>query len=274
MKLKRAWIIARLDLARLVRSKDYLVPLIILAGIFFVIIPWVMLGVVSNAGGSALIQQIGGVLESLPQIAQNNVRGNTPQARAAYAFSVYLLAPVAIVVPLTISSAIGAYGLIGDREKGTGEYLAHSPLHTSEIFYGKLIAAFIPGYLATVAGFGLYALIVNTRVGHLLGGWFFPTPEWWILIFWVVPPFIIFSLGVILWASGRVQSAPAAQQASTLVTLPVIILAYGVTSGLALDPVRGAIGIGAAAWVVALVVLRITSRGLKRERLLGTSSQN
>ncbi len=274
MSIRRAWIIARLDLHRLTRSKDYLVPLVILASIFFVIIPWVMLGIVSRAGGSDLIQRIGGVLQSLPQIAQDNVKGSTPQARAAYTFAVYLLAPVAIVVPLTISSAIGAYGLIGDREKGTGEYLAHSPLHTSEIFYGKLIAAFIPGYLATIAGFGVYALIVNTRVGDLLGGWFFPTPEWWILILWVVPPFIIFSLGVILWASGRVQSAPAAQQASTLVTLPVIVLAYGVTSGLALDPVRGAIGIGAVAWVIALLVLRFTSRGLKRERLLGTGSQN
>ena len=48
--------------------------------------------------------------------------------------------------------------------------------------------------LTTIVGFGLYSLIVNTIVGPEVGGWFFPTRQWWLLMFWVVPPFLVLTL--------------------------------------------------------------------------------
>ena len=45
---------------------------------------------------------------------------------------------------------------------------------------------------------------------------------------WVLPPFIALALAVILAISARVSSAAAAQQASALATLPLIVIAYGV----------------------------------------------
>jgi ABC-2 type transport system permease protein len=62
---------------------------------------------------------------------------------------VYLFAPVAVVVPLTISTAVGAATIVGERERGTGEFLAHSPADVREIYLGKLIASLIPGYVTT-----------------------------------------------------------------------------------------------------------------------------
>ena len=41
---------------------------------------------------------------------------------------------------------------------------------------------------------------------------------------WVVPPFLAITLSVVLRLSARVKSAAAAQQASGLVTLPLIVL--------------------------------------------------
>ncbi len=78
-----------------------------------------------------------------------------------YALAVYLFAPVAVVVPLTISTAVGAATIVGEREKGTGEFLAHSPAGTHEIYLGKLIASLLPGYATTIVGFGVYSLVVN-----------------------------------------------------------------------------------------------------------------
>jgi hypothetical protein len=103
----------------------------------------------------------------------------------------------------------------------------------------------------------------------LVGGWFFPTTGWWILIIWVVPPFIALALSVILWVSSKVRSTAAAQQAATLVSLPVIFAAYGVSSGLLINPVLAAFGIGLLAWALAIVGLLLGSRSLNRERLLG-----
>ena len=265
----RAWTVAKIDLHRLFKSKDYWVPMVILAGLFFVVIPWMLLGIIGRATGSQLIEQIGSVIDALPGPIQENIQGDTPQAQAAYAFAVYLLAPIAIIVPLTISSAVGAHTIVGERERGTGEFLAHSPLTESEIYVGKLVASLIPGFLATGIGFGIYSLIVNVRVGDEMGGWFFPTAGWWLLILWVVPPFIAIALSIIVWVSSRVKSTAAAQQAASLVSLPVILASYGISSGLLYDPTAAAIMVGTFAWIFAAIGLMSGSRALNRERLLG-----
>jgi len=261
--------VARIDLRRLFKSKDYWIPMGVLAGIFFLALPYLLLSIVTSTTSGDLVNKIGEVLQSLPGPIQDNVVGNTPAARAAYMLAVYLLAPVAIVVPLTISSAVGAHAIVGERERGTGEFLAHSPLTEREIFVGKMLASVVPGFIATGIGFGVYSILVNMKVGPLIGGWFFPTAGWWILILWVVPPFIAVALSVILWVSSRVRSTAAAQQAATLVSLPVIFTAYGVSSGLLINPVIAAISVGFVAWGLAIVGLASGARSLHRERLLG-----
>ena len=71
-----------------------------------------------------------------------------------------------------------------------------------------------PGYLTTIVGFGIYSLIVNTIVGPDVGGWFFPTRQWWVLMLWVVPPFLALTLSLVLRLSAKVKTTAAAQQAS------------------------------------------------------------
>ena len=79
---------------------------------------------------STIVSQIGDIVGTLPDAIQQNIQGDSPTARASYAFAVYLLAPIAIVVPLTISSAVGANSIVGERERGTGE------LHKSRLCAG------------------------------------------------------------------------------------------------------------------------------------------
>ena len=86
-----------------------------------------------------------------------------------------------------------------------------------EIYLGKLIASIITGYLTTIVGFGAYSLIVNLIVGPKVGGWFFPTVNWWILMVVVVPPFLAITLALVLRLSARVKSTAAAQQASATI---------------------------------------------------------
>ena len=269
MRLDRTLTVARIDLRRLFKSKDYWIPMGFLAMVFFVALPFLLLTIVTSTTSSVLVNNIGEVLQSLPGPVQDNVVGDTPAARGAYMLAVYLLAPVAIVVPLTISSAVGAHAIVGERERGTGEFLAHSPLTEREIFMGKMLASLVPGFMATAVGFAIYSLLVNMKVGPLVGGWFFPTAGWWILIVWVVPPFIALALSVILWVSSKVRSTAAAQQAATLVSLPVIFAAYGVSSGLLINPVLAALAVGAVAWILAIAGLAYGSRSLGRETLLG-----
>lgn len=269
MRWSKAWIVARIDLRKLLLSRDYWMPLLILSGIFFVFMPIVLLSIVTVSRDIEIVNRISGVLESLPGAIQDNLVGDSPRARAAYALAVYLIAPIAIVVPLTISSAVAASSIVGERERGTGEFLAHSPVTEREIYVGKVIASMIPGLVAAFGGFAIYSLIVNIRVGPLFGGWFFPTTGWWVLILWVMPPFLAVAISVIVRVSGKVQSTVAAQQSATLVSLPIILGSYAVSSGVVVDPTFGALGFGVLMWILAAIGLVRGSRVLRRESLLG-----
>ena len=113
---------------------------------------------------------------------------------------------------------------------------------------------------------------MNTIVGPDLGGAFFPTSDWWILMFWVVPPLILLALSIVVRLSARVRSAAAAQQASGLVTLPLIVITAGQTSG-ALFGAGVATGwiVGAIAWLGALLGISRGAHAVTRERLLGVA---
>jgi ABC-2 type transport system permease protein len=265
--------VARTDLKQLLQARDFWMPMVALGGIFFVVLPVVLLWAITQVDDVRVVEQIATTLEVLPQKAQDQIRGDTEQAKAAYALAVYLFAPIAVVVPLTISTAVGAATIVGERERGTGEFLAHSPAAVREIYVGKLIASLLPGYVTTLVGFGIYSLIVNTIVGPDVGGWFFPTREWWILMLWVVPPFLALTLSLVLRLSARVKSTAAAQQASGLVTLPLILIAYSQSTGALYGADRVAWVIGLLAWIGAAVGLSRGVRAVTRARLLGVADE-
>ena len=272
MSRSRTLTIARTDLRMLRQSPDFWVPMLLLAAFFFVIAPTVLLLAVSQADDIPAIQKVADTLEVLPQRAQQAIQGDTPIDRTAYALAVFLFAPLAVVVPMTISTAVGANTLVGERERGTGEFLAHSPASEREIYLGKLIASLLPGYLTTLVGFAIYSLVVNLIVGPKVGGWFFPTKDWWLLMFWVVPPFLCLTLSVVLRLSARVKSAAAAQQASGLVTLPLIILSYAQSSGALFGSTGSALVLGGLAWLAAIAGLARGARAVTRARLLGVDN--
>ncbi len=265
--------VCRTDLKQLIGAKDFWVPMGILGAFFFVVVPLVLLLTITQLGEVDAVGQLAEAVDVLPQAAQDRIPTDEPSGRAAYALAVYLFAPMAVVVPLTISTAVGAATIVGERERGTGEFLAHSPAATREIYLGKLIASLIPGYFTTLVGFGLYSLIVNLVVGPEVGGWFFPTTQWWLLMLMVVPPFLAIALSMVLRLSARVKSTAAAQQASGLITLPMIMIAYSQSSGALFGAASATIWIGVICWLIAFRSLRKGMKAIRRGRLLGVADE-
>ncbi len=265
----RAWVVARTDLLQIYRSRDFWMPLFVIAALFFIALPALLFGSLTSLADQGLVQQIGDIVDTLPASIQQQVQGDAPNVQAAYAMAVYLFAPLAIIVPLTVSSAIGSHTIVGERERGSGEFLAHSPATEQEIFVGKMLAALLPGYAVEVVGFACYSIVVNVIVGPKVGGWFFPTANWWILVLWVVPPFLALVVALILRISARVSSAAAAQQSSALITLPLVIGAYGMASASLARAVGFIALVGLGAWCVAALALWRGIKAVRRERLLG-----
>lgn len=272
MNWSRVRTVARTDLEQLRVSRDFWVPMGVLGAFFFLIVPAILLLSIVHIGNNPAVGKIAQTLDVLPQAAQDSIRGTTDAGRAGYALAVFLFAPMAVVVPLTISTAVGAATIVGERERGTGEFLAHSPASTREIYLGKLLASMVPGYCTTLVGFACYALLVNLVVGPEVGGWFFPTQQWWVLMLWVVPPFLALTLSIVLRLSARVKSSAAAQQAAGLVTLPMIGIAYSQSTGTLLGGSSATAWIlGAFAWLVAAFSLHRGVRSVTRLRLLGVA---
>ena len=269
--LQRILIVARSDMRQLLEDRGFWMPMVFLGALFFLFIPTLLLLTITKIGDVQVVNQVSETLKVLPQAAQNQIQGSTPEGRTAYALAVFLLAPVAIVVPLTISTAIGASTIVGERERGTGEFLAHSPVHVREIYLGKLIASLVPGYATTLLGFAVYSLVVNLLVGPEVGGWFFPTTQWWVLMLWVVPPFLALTLSIVLRLSARVKSSAAAQQAAGLVSLPMIGLAYSQSTGALFGARFSGLVVGLVAWGLAIIGLRRGMRAVSRSRLLGVN---
>jgi ABC-2 type transport system permease protein len=270
----RAWVIARTDLRQLAQSRDFWLPMLILASLFFVIIPGLLLLMLTRIGSVETAAKLGDVVDTIGGEVSRSAKAASPDPniQAAYALAVYLVAPLAIVIPLTVASAVGSTTIIGERERGTGEFLAHSPVSETDVFVGKLMASLIPGYLTAIIGFGTYSLVVNVLVGPKVGGWFFPTATWWIFFFAVLPPFICLGIALILNISARVSSSAAAQQASSLVTLPLILITYSVTTSSLSRSAPTSIIVGTIAWGIAIIALMRGTSAVRRERLLGLGS--
>lgn len=280
MNTGRMMTVARTDLRQLWQSKDFWVPMMLLGAIFFFFVPAVLLTVIDNIGNIDTANQMADAIDALPQAAATGIDNTlgadaAPQTKVAYALAVYLLAPIVVVVPLTIASAVGSSAIVGERERGTGEFLAHSPADAKEIYLGKLIAALLPGYVTTLGGFTVYALLVNGILAPDAGKLVFPTGPWWLLILWVLPAFLLLALSIILRLSARVRSTAAAQQAAGLVTFPLIILGYIQATGALFggNVVLVTFILGAIAWAIAGFSLVGGMRSVRRAGLLGVASE-
>ena len=123
----RALVIARTDLCQLRQSRDFWLALAIIAGLFFVVVPAIVLVLITHVTDVKLVKQLSDIVGSLPTQLRTRVKGASGAAQASYALAVYLFAPLAIIVPLTVSSAVGANTVIGERERGSGEFLPTPP---------------------------------------------------------------------------------------------------------------------------------------------------
>jgi hypothetical protein len=80
------------------------------------------------------------------------------------------------------------------------------------------------------------------------------------------------AIAFIVSISSRVTSGAAAQQASSLIALPIVILAYGVSEASLFGSATPAWIVGGVAWIGAALAIWRGATSLPRERLLGIGS--
>jgi len=265
--------IAKKDLREVSRNRTAWIPAVIVPLIFFIVLPvgfflLPRLSIIQSAGMRSNItpQELQAVLP--PDIA-SLFNGLSPEGMIPFAMMGYFFAPMFLIVPLMISSIVSSESFAGEKERKTLEGLLYSPATDTELFIGKLLAAFLPGVGFSLIGFVLYAVVVNILGYPLIGRIWFPLPGWWPLIFWIVPGVALLATSVTVLISARVNTFIEAYQTGGALVVLVIGLIAGQASGAIHLTVRVNMLVGLIIWLIDFVLIRFCLKLFNRHALIG-----
>src|SRR5207302_1788313 len=136
---------------------------------------------------SAQFPDLSHALRSLPHGITRPILSLPKQQQLVVLVNGYLLAPLFLIVPLMVASVLAADAFAGEKERRTIETLLHLPIPERDLFYAKVVGAFLPAVAVSWAGFVAFAIVVNTVAWPIMHRVFVPTTLWLVMIFWVAP---------------------------------------------------------------------------------------
>jgi ABC-type Na+ efflux pump permease subunit len=258
--------VAAKDFTAVRRSKGVMLPMMIVPVLLLVVLP---LGV-GLAARNAHAPDVGGMLRAVPAGLAKPILRLPPQERLVTLVDGYLLAPLFLIVPLMLAAVLAADAFAGEKERKTLESLLHQPIGDRDLFYAKLVGAFVPAVAISWIGFLCFAVVVNVTAWPVAHHLIVPTRLWLVVIFWVAPAVATLGLGVMVRVSARASSTQEANQLGGAVILPLIFLAVGQSTGLLLVTLPVALAIGAVVWVVALLLVVRGANKFTRDRMART----
>ena len=261
--------IVRKDLSVVRQSRAVMLPLIIVPLVLLVGMPvFIALGAGLVPGLDAhLLRDLERLLERAPDAVVDVLAGLDSRARVVVLALRYFIAPLYLIVPLMVASVIAADSFAGERERGTMEALLYTPTDDRELFVAKALAAWLPACAVGIGGGVAYLIAANAAAWPLLGRVFLPDAMWIGLILWVGPAVAALGLSATVWVSARVDTFQEAYQLGGVLVLPVVALVIGQAAGLLYLSGAFVLVLGAVAWALALVLLRLGWRRFTRDDL-------
>lgn len=166
------------------------------------------------------------------------------QVRAA------LLTPFLILfqmIPLVVPITIASYSIVGEKQNRSLEALLATPIRTWELLLGKVLAAALPGVIATWWAYVLFASAARFTVSDAIYQDIIVGKTWVLSVVLLTPLFSFLAVGCSIIISSRVRDPQSAQQLGSLVVLPLI--------GVLVAQVTGAISLGLGSVVGAALVV-------------------
>ncbi|MDQ1536497.1 MAG: hypothetical protein QOE58_890 [Actinomycetota bacterium] len=256
----------RKDWLELARNKQAVAPLVFIAMLFAAIIPTAVIIVGNNAVLTSSVNGLQGFLDNLPD-GIIPAEFSTAQT-VVYAVIVYFMAPLFLLIPVIVATVTASSSFVGEKERRTIEGLLYTPITDRELVLAKVLVSVIPSVLLTWASFLLYTLLVNALGAPLMGGLFFPTWTWAIIILAMVPLVAFLATCLIVAISGRSTTMQDAQGASLLIIFPVVALVVGQATGLLLFDISIALLASAILLVIDVAVFKVAVGTFQRERIV------
>lgn len=261
--------IVRKDIRVALQSKAVTLPLIIVPLVIVIAMPLLVTFIVRFAGGAAMsAQDMQELRAMMPPELMEQFAGLTEEQSGLVFLSVYLFAPLYLLLPLMTSNVIAADSFAGEKERKTLEALVYTPTTDGELFAAKVLAAWLPGL---AVGFGsalVYTVLLDVLASPVLGGPVLPNALWLVVVLWVGPAVALMGLAASVLASARVSTFQEAYQTGSMVVLPIVALVIGQVTGVIYFNLWFAIGLGAFVWALDGLLLWFGMRTLRRSELV------
>jgi len=262
-----SWVVMRAiiakDLIAVRRSKGVVIPMLAVPALLMIVMP-LLIGLAARGPQHPDLARI---LSTMPGDLGRPILELPQREQLIVLVNGYLLAPLFLIVPLMVSAVLAADAFAGEKERKTLETLLHLPIATRELFFAKLLTAFIPAIAVSWIGFLCFCLVANGVAWPVMHRVFVPTRLWLVMILWVAPAVATLGLAVMVRVSARARTSQEANQLGGAVILPLIFLAVGQSSGLLLVPLPVAAVIGGVIWLVAIWLVRGGAKRFTRDQL-------
>ena len=258
--------VAAKDFTAVRRSKGVMLPMLVVPFLLLIVLPLGVGLAARNAGAPDVTK----MLQSLPGGLAKPILHLPPRERLVTLVDGYLLAPLFLIVPLMLAAVLAADAFAGEKERKTLEGLLHLPVPDRDLFFAKVLGAFVPAVMISWIGFACFTVVVDVTAWPVAHHLIVPTGLWLVVIFWVAPAVATLGLGVMVRVSARATSTQEANQLGGAVILPLIFLAVGQSTGLLLVTLPVAIAIGSVVWAVALALTLRGATRFTRDRIAAT----
>lgn len=264
--------IAIKDLKEVKQNRAAWIPAIIVPLIFLVLLPLVIILAPSllNFSMVPLLSKsgpVGMMRENIPALAAE-LAGLSEQQTWVVLMTGYLFAPFILILPLMLSTIVGAESFVGEKERKTIEALIYTPASDGELFLGKVLASVVPAVALAWLGFLVYGVVVNVAGWSVMGRIWFPPVAWWPLMLWVTPAIATLGMAVTVIISARVNTFMEAYQMSAALVVLVLAMVIGQVTGVLYLSVGMAFAVGLALWSIDAVLIWLGIRNFARETLL------
>lgn len=173
-----------------------------------------------------------------------------------------------MMIPLMVASVMAASSFVGEKEKRTLETLLYSPISIKQLFQAKIWASFLMSMLVSFLSFALMVLVTQLEIVLTTGTLLLPGIGWLVVMFLLSPAVALIGITIIVRGSAKAQSVEEAQQRSSLLVLPIVLLIVGQFTGLLLVDIRLLLGMGVLFTAIALFLMNGSFRKLRYETLL------
>ena len=259
MDLRKARAIAIKDLEEVFSSLSTYGPMIGVPVFFSILLPVLTFYVTQYAAPNIALK----LISATSNLNVSNAKGYLFMRF----FSINVLGPIFLTMPILTAAVIAADSFAGEKERKTSEALLSTPVKRSELLLGKIIASFVPTILLTLLVFMVYGGVTNYLAYKVFGQNILPTKSW-ILMLLTAPLLAIATISVIVLVSSHVRNIKEAQQISTLLVLPMLIMPFVSILGFADLSVSFFVYLNLGLLILDTIILYIGVKSFKREYML------